>query len=195
MSSSTTANCVGFRSINANAARAARRNSKPRPVLRASYHSKASRRSALAAARRTNAASRAALLNIVERFPPGLARITVAPVFVSSPPQLGRKFRCQGNGGGLQAIPELLGELNSLFRREVREVEDRGTHHGNLCAERMFGKRIGVCLTEGWLRPNDMRISCKQASLTPASTLFRWSPSAASARAEARDLGLSACAG
>jgi hypothetical protein len=55
--------------------------------------------------------------------------------------------------------PRLLGELDSLFRREVREVEDRRTHVGNVGPTQMFGKRIGVRLTEGWLRPNDLRIS------------------------------------
>ena len=42
--------------------------------------------------------------------------------------------------------------------------------------------------TEGCrVQPNDLRISCGPSMLRPHKRLFRWSPSAASARAERRE--------
>jgi hypothetical protein len=49
----------------------------------------------------TNAASRAALFNVVERLPPGLARIPVAAILVAATPELRRKVRREGHSGGL----------------------------------------------------------------------------------------------
>ncbi len=48
----------------------------------------------------------------------------VAPVLLTPAAQLVRELLSKRNGGGLQAIPKLLSELDALFRRKMREIEN-----------------------------------------------------------------------
>jgi hypothetical protein len=55
------------------------------------------------------------LLNVIESFPPELARVAVPPVLLLALSQLRRELWSKRHGGRLQPIPELIRKLNAAL--------------------------------------------------------------------------------
>jgi hypothetical protein len=76
------------------------------------------------------AASPAPLCNLVDDLLPGLAGVSIRVEFGAAYSNMVNLVFRRGGVLGLEAIPQLFGELYPLGGRQVTEVEDWGGHDG-----------------------------------------------------------------